>query len=133
MIGDTDAWKLPDSVRRDLGRPDKRVGRREPAPYEPTMEPSARIGYQTRRDMLAHDHDVEHRDDHRPARALAGETAHLMPETSYYCSRCAAENAEAAVACRMCGARFTARGIVAPLVEQSPVAPDDADTGNEDD
>jgi hypothetical protein len=141
MIGDAEGWNLPERFRRELGRPEKQVGRREPAGYEPTLEPSTRIPYQTRRNMLAHDHHAPE----RPMRAGHTETAQLLSETSYYCSRCQHENAAGAVSCRVCGVRFTSRAaplgntdepVIAPL-DQLPgidpsVVPDGPDTGNED-
>ena len=130
MIGDMTPWPN----QKQNARP----GRRPPSPHEPTVAPSTHRG-RPDPDAPAMALASAHHGEHRPVRARPDEVAHLLAETSYYCSRCGQENPEAAVTCRVCGVRFLSRATVFPLDERASFDPsglpdlaDTPDAGNED-
>ncbi len=109
MIDGLQPWPTVRQPKRGLGDPSIDVP--HPAPW---------------RQQLAHgEHHPPHQPPHRPTRADQRETAHLIEETVYACSRCRSANDRLAMACEVCGARF------APLVIQAhhidPIATSETD------
>ncbi len=104
MIDHLTPWPAQDQTHKP--------GRRAASDGEPKTEPAMRSATGWKR--IA----GEHHEPARPGRADPRETAHLIAETIYHCSRCQGENTEAATICRLCGVRF--RTLVLPA-EEAPV------------